>query len=87
MIILIVGKVASFLAAAVRGHIGFATDNGLDAVILGFLIKVNSTKEVTMVRHRNGGHPVIFHLLKEWSELVGPIKEAILRVKVEVNEF
>ena len=87
MIILIVCEMAGFLTAAAWGHIRFTADNGLDAVILGLLIKINSAKQVAMVRHRDGRHTVILHLLKEWSELVGSIKEAILRVKVEVNEF
>ena len=87
MIILSMGLVPGFLTAAARGHIGFAADYRFDAVILRFLIEINDTEEVAVVRHRHGWHAVFFYLLKEWSELVRPIKEAILGVEVEVYEF
>ena len=73
--------------AVVPGTSTPVSTNSIHAEIFGFLIKINSAKQVAMVRHGDGRHTVILHLLKEWSELVGPIKEAILRVKMEVNEF
>lgn len=87
MVILIMREVPRFLTSAAWGHIGFAADNGFDTVILGFLIEIDCPKQVAMVRHGHSRHSVLFHLLKERRELVGSIKEAILRVKVEVNEF
>ncbi|GJL69395.1 MAG: hypothetical protein NPIRA06_20300 [Nitrospirales bacterium] len=40
-----------------------------------------------MVGHGDGGHAEILHLLEQGCELVGPVEEAILGVKMEMNEL
>ena len=87
MKILVMRKVPCPLGAIARSHIGFTSDNRLHIMSLGFLIKINGAKEVAMVGHGDGGHAEILHLLEQGCELVSPVEEAILSVKMEMNEL
>lgn len=87
MEILVMRKVPCPLSAAARSHIGFTSDNGLHVMGFGFLIKINGAKEIAMIGHGDGGHAEILHLLEQGCELVGPVEQAILGVKMKMNEL
>ena len=87
MKIFVMRKVSCPLRAVARSHIGFTPDNRLDIMSFGFLIKINGAKEIAMVSHGDGGHTEILHLLEQGCELVGPVEEAILGVKMKMNEL
>jgi hypothetical protein len=87
MKVFVMGEVSCPLGAAAGSHIGFTSDYRFNIMGFGFLIKINGAKEVAMVRHRHGGHAEILDLLEQGRELVGPIEEAILGVKMKMNEL
>ena len=87
MKILVMSKMSGPLAPAAGRHIGFTANNRLDIMGFGFLIKINGAKKIAMVGHGHGGHTKILDLLEQRCELVGPVEEAILGVKMEMNEL
>jgi hypothetical protein len=87
MKVFVMGEVPGPLAPVTGSHIGFTSDNRLDVMGFGFLIKINGAKEIAMIGHGHGRHAKIFYLLEQGCELVGPIEEAILSVKMEMNEL
>lgn len=80
-------RVARFLTAAARGHIGFATNDGFDAMIFCFLIEIDGAKQIAMIGHGHGWLAKCLYLIKQWGKLIGPIQQAIVSMKVKVDEL
>ena len=71
MIVVVVGKTAVFLrVAAAQRHIGFATDDGFDAGVVGFTVELDGPEHVPMVGHGHSRLAKRFDLLHQWLDLI-----------------
>jgi len=87
VVIVVVSEEPFALPAIARSKIGFTSNDGFYALGMGFLVKINGTKEVAVVRHGDGGLAKFSNLRKQRVQLVGAIKEAVVRVEMKVDEF
>jgi hypothetical protein len=55
-------------------HVGFTAYDRFHAAGESFLIKLHGSEQVAMVRHGDGGHAEVFHLLNERLDLIRPVK-------------
>ena len=71
---------------ALLRNINFAADNGMDAFLIGFVVKLNSAKQVSVIRHRDGGHFLLFDDAHQLLDIAGAIEKRIVSVAMKVNE-
>ena len=84
---LIVREAAVFLGvAAAQCHIGFAADDGFDAVFFRFPVKLDGAEHIAVIRHRYGRLSEGFHSLYERFNLVGAVEKTELGVQMQVHE-
>ena len=60
MIVLVVGKLAFPIKAALGRQIGLAADNGFDTRCRRFLVEIDGPEEITVVGNRHSGHAKAF---------------------------
>jgi hypothetical protein len=72
--------------AAAQCHIGFAADDGLDAVFFRFPVKLDGPEHIAVIRHRDGRLSEGFHSLYERFNLVGAVEKTELGVQMQVHE-
>jgi len=68
-------------------HIHFAADDGLDAGLGGFEVKIEGAEEVAVVRDCDRGHAEINGFFDQAIERTGPVEEAVFGVEVKVDEI
>ena len=76
-----------FIKATAQGNIGLTSDDGFNSMFDSSLIKMHRAKDVTMVRHGNGGHVIFNGFFDEFVDATSTVEETVLRVDVEVDEF
>ena len=74
-------------AVAVGGHVELEADDGLDALLLGGVVELDRAAERAVVGERHGGHAQLFGALDQLLDTAGAVKERVLAVHVEVDEF
>jgi hypothetical protein len=67
--------------------IDFGTQDGMNPLFLRLLIKLKDPKEVDMVRHRHRLHSELFDLCDQAVDRDSPMKKAVLRMNVKMNEI
>lgn len=71
---------------ALLGDINFAADDGVDAFGVRFVIELDGTEEIAVIRHGDGGHFLFGDNLHELLDFASAIEKGIVSVTVEVNE-
>jgi hypothetical protein len=69
------------------GHIELATYNRLDATLLCFVEELDSPVHVAVIGHGDSWLTELRRVSDNIFKLVSPIEEAVLGVKMEVNEL
>ena len=65
----------------------FATDDGLDAMLVRGIGKMHGAKDIAVVGHGHGGHAEFIHALAELIDVTGAIEQRIVSVQVQVDEL
>ena len=76
-----------FVEPALRRHVEFAADDGLDPGLVSLLVEINGSVHVAVVRDGHGGHLVVPCHLEEIGKADGTVEETVLGVEVEVDEI
>ena len=71
---------------ALLRDIHLATNHRVNAVSIGFVIKLDGAKKVTVIGHGHGGHLLALHDAHHLFDVAGAIEQRIVGVAVEVNE-
>ena len=87
MIVVVMGQQAFALSTAAGCEIGFTSDDGLYPVGSGLFIEVNGAKKVAVVRDGERGLLKVPDLLEKRLQLIRAVQQAVLGVKVQVNEL
>ena len=77
----------AFVVARARGDVRFNADDGFDTRRFAFFIKLDSAVHVAVVGEADGVHAVLFCQCDHLVNFRQPIKEGIVGVGVEVDEF
>lgn len=80
MIVVVVRQPALAILPVAGCHVGFTAYDRLDSASQRLLVKLYCSEQVAMVRHGDGWHAEILHLLDERLNLIRPIEQAVLRV-------
>ena len=75
------------LEPALRSHINLAPDDGMNPISLGLPVKVIRAEHIPVIRQGDGVHPIGRKLFKKLGKSNSPIEEAVLTVKMEMNEI
>jgi hypothetical protein len=75
------------LMARSWGHIELTADNRLNARRLRFVEEFNGPVHVAVIGHGDSWLPKLSRVRYNFFKLVSPIEEAVLGVKMEVNEL
>jgi hypothetical protein len=75
----------SILPAALR-NVSFAADYRIYAATLHRVVKRDRAKHVAVIRHGASRHAKFLGSLRKWLYLNRSVKEAVIGVKMEVNE-
>ena len=89
-IVAIFGGGAGFFAAVVAaalGDVDFATDDGLDVALAGFIEEIGGGEEVAVVGDGHGGHFLARGLVEKLGGFAGSVQEAEIGVDVQMNKL
>jgi hypothetical protein len=75
------------LLQPVRGHVGFAAQDGLHPVLLRLLIELQGSEQVAMVGHGHLFHAEGKQAGKQLVKANRPVQQAVLRVQMKVREL
>ena len=67
--------------------VGLEADDGLDAVLLRFLIEIDHAKHVSVVGDGDGLHPRLLAGSHQIGQADGTVEQAVERVQMEMGEF
>ena len=70
----------------IRRNVHFTSDDRLDAVRGGLVIKVRSRKKIAVVGDGNGRHPAPRGFRSQFADFASAIEKRVIRVEMEVNE-
>ena len=87
MICRFTASIACLIKTAFGRDIQFTADDRFDSVLIGMLIKIDRPVEIAVIGHRNGRHLIFFCLLEKVIEANRTVEEAVLGVKVKMNEI
>jgi hypothetical protein len=73
--------------AASGGDIHLASKDGFDAVLQCGLVKLDGSEEVSMIRQCQSAHSTLSGQFENFLEADGSVQEAVLTVKVKMNEI
>ena len=68
-------------------HINLAANNGIYALRLGSLIKINNTEHIAMVSNGQVLHSQLLGPLHQWLYSVCPIQQAILSMNMQMGKW
>jgi hypothetical protein len=74
------------VGVAGRSHVGLDADDRLDAALLGLLVELDRAEEVAVVGQRQRRHPGRLGGVQDVTDPIGAVEQAVLAVKVEVDE-
>jgi hypothetical protein len=87
MVVVVVGEAAVFGSEATTGrHVGFASDDGLDACFFGFTVKLNGPEHIPVVSHCHGRLIKRLYLFDERLDLICSVEQTELSMEMEMNE-
>jgi precorrin-6B methylase 1 len=69
------------------GHIQLASNYGLDAYLLGRGVELDRSVHIAVIGHGDSRLAELMRPLQDIRELISSIQEAVLRMKMEVNEL
>ena len=75
------------IEAAVARDVRLDADDRLDACLAGLHVEIDRAVQRTVVRERECGHPELFRPSHEVGDAGQPVKQAVLAVRVEMNEL
>jgi hypothetical protein len=64
----------------------FTADNGLNVVLLRLFEEAWDGKDIAMIRHGDGRHSELVHMLEEPIDATGPIQETVIGMDMKVDE-
>ena len=76
---------AVFLARA-RGHVDLAADDGLHALLLGFLVEIDDAVHGAVIGDGDAVHAELFRRLDELLDAARTVEQAVFRVDMEVGK-
>ncbi len=85
-----VGHRRGFFAAVVAaafGDVDFATDDGLDVALAGFIEKVGSGKKIAVVGDGYSRHLLARGFVEELGSFARAVKKTEVRMNVEMNKL
>ena len=68
------------------GDVYLATENGVDALGIGCVVKLHGPEQVAVVGHGDGGHFLLFDHVHELLDFAGSVQQGVISVAVQVNE-
>ncbi len=72
---------------AAFGDIDFATDDGLDVALAGFVEEIRGGEEISVVGDGHGGHLLAGRFIQKLGGLASPVEQAVIRMNVKMNEL
>ena len=87
VIIIVVGEMSLLGQTAAGGQIGLTAKEGFHPCGLGFLIELDRSEHVPVVRDRDRRHVEALDLSDQRSNSVGPIQQAVVGMEMKVDEF
>src|ERR1700720_2241307 len=78
---------SSALLAAASGHIHFATDDGLDVSLVGFIKEICCGKKIAMVGDGHRRHFLARGFVKQFASLASSIQQAEIGMNVKMNKL
>ena len=75
------------LVSRAGSNVELASDYRFNATLLGLGVELNRSMHVTVVGHRDSWLTELRGVRDYFLELISPIEEAVLGVKMEVNEL
>ena len=79
-----VGIGAGFVA--LLRNINFAADDRMDSLFVRFVVELDSSKEIAVIRHGDGGHSLLLDKAHHFLDVAGAIEKRVVSVTVKVNE-
>jgi len=76
----------AFDALALLCDVDFASDYGMDAVLLGFVVKLDCAEQISVVGHGHGGHLLLLRLGHQLRDLAGSIEQRVVGMAMQMNE-
>jgi len=76
-----------FGLVTVTGNVNFAPNNGFHSVFTGDVVKLNGSKEITVVRQCQSRHLLLGSSLDDRLQGIRPIQETVMAVQVKMDEF
>jgi hypothetical protein len=77
----------SAVVAATFRHIDFAPDDWLNVALAGFIEKVRSGEEITVIRDGYRGHFLPRRLIKQLGRFARPVEQTKICVNVKVDKL
>lgn len=71
---------------AAPGHIHFTPQNRLDALGYGFLIQINDTVHIAMIRNRHSRHIQLLGTLHHIGNLAQAVEQTVLSMDMQMNK-
>ena len=68
-------------------HVYLASDDRLNAILLGCFVKVHDTKEIAMIGNSRSWHFQLCQTIHQSFNLAGTVQKAIVSVEMQVNEI
>jgi len=75
------------IVTAAFGDIDFATDDGFDVSLAGFIEEIGGGEQIAVVCDGDGGHFLAGGFVKELGSFAGPVEEAVIGVDVQMDEL
>ena len=70
-----------------RRHVHLAADDGMDAVIVGLVVKLHRAKQIAVVGHGQRRHLLLGHQLYHLADFARPVQQGIVGVAMQMNEW
>ena len=87
MIVIVVGEPAVLHMTASGSHVGFTSDDRFDAGVLGLAVELDRAEHIAVIGHGHGRLPERFDLLDERIDLICAVKQTVLGMEMEMDEW
>src|SRR5260370_5983277 len=79
-----IGLFAAVMAAALS-DVDFATDDGLDVALAGFVEEIRSGKEIAVIGDGHGWHFLARRFIEKLRSLANPLEQTLIRMNAEMD--